>query len=78
MPAPSAYGMLVALREQVKEERRQELVRAIASHGRDPLKAAYHTGLADGRNAIAQAIDTILNTASISKGDNASGRQHAV
>lgn len=74
MPGPSTYSALVALREQVTQERQQEIVRAIGFRESDPRRSAYHTGLADGKNGIVGALNIILNSASITKGDKASGR----
>lgn len=74
MPGPSTYSSLVALREQVAKERFAEMRRAIGFRESDPRRAAYHAGLADGRNGIVDAINDILNSASITKGDKASGR----
>lgn len=65
--------MLVTLIEQVKMERRQELQRAIALRGNDPIKCAYHTGLADGKNNIVGKLRMMLNELSISKGGMANG-----
>jgi hypothetical protein len=74
MPGSSQAALLVTLIEQVRMERQQEIKRAIAFRGNDPVKCAYHTGLADGRNNIIAKLRAILNGESISKGDNGSGR----
>jgi hypothetical protein len=74
MPGPSTYSALVTLREQIAKERQQEVVRAIGFRESDPRRSAYHTGLADGKNGIIDALNTILNSASITKGDRRSGR----
>lgn len=65
--------MLVTLIEQVRQDRRQEINRAIALRQSDPVKSAYHTGLADGKNNIIGKLRAILNGESISKGDRANG-----
>jgi hypothetical protein len=75
MPGPHPVGMLTQLIEQVRMEQRQELKRAIGLRQSDPVKSAYHTGLADGRNGIINALHTILNSASISKGGNTNAGQ---
>ena len=51
---------LLALRRTVLREREQELERAMEYRKlNQPVKAAYHTGLADGRNRIADALESI-------------------
>lgn len=74
MPGPSQAGLLIALIEQVKMERQQEVKRALEFRGNDPIRCAYHTGLADGRNGIVKALEHMLNSASINKGDRVNGR----
>lgn len=74
MPGPSATSALIELREQIKFEQQQELKRAIGLRNADPVKSAYHTGLADGRNGIIKALNGILISDSMRKGDRASGR----
>lgn len=70
MPGPGAVGLLIQLMEQVKMEQRQEVKRAIELRGSDPVKSAYHTGLADGKNNIVSKLRAILQSESISKGGN--------
>jgi hypothetical protein len=75
MPPASFGSMLIQLIEQVHMEQRQELKRAIGLRQSDPIKSAYHTGLADGRNGIINALRAMLNSASISKGGNTNAGQ---
>lgn len=70
MPGPGVAGLIIAMRERVAMERRQEMKRAVALHQSDPRRSAYHLGLADGKNGIVKELTDILNSASISKGEN--------
>lgn len=74
MPYATSASQLIELIGQVKHERHKELLRALGFRKSDPIKAAYHTGLADGRNGIVTALETLLNSTSIRKGDKESGR----
>lgn len=48
------------LEAEIKHERQQHISRAVEyqNHG-DPRMAAYHTGLADGRNSVLTTLRTL-------------------
>ena len=71
-------GMVIAMREQIVKERQRELVRALEFRRSNPSRAAYHTGLADGKNGVVRQLTDILNSASMSMGDNENGRVSSV
>lgn len=73
MPKPDVWEKLGHLRDEVRKERRQEIARAIGFRDSDPRRAAYHAGLADGKNGVANQIEAIMNSEGIMKGDKAYG-----
>ena len=62
-------GQLIELRNQVKFEQHQEVLRALEFRDAgDDRKAAYHLGLADGRNNMVDKLEAILRSQGVTHG----------
>lgn len=66
---PTMVSQIIELHARVKYEQQLEIKRALMFRKSDPIKSAYHTGLADGRQGIATALQTILGKAGERKGE---------
>lgn len=78
MPKQNVAAMIIAMRDELTASRQQELKRALGFRESNPKQAAYHTGLADGKNEVARKLTDILNASSIAKGDKDYGRPERV
>ncbi len=48
------------LHDQIEADRKRELGRAVELQSCDPKQAAYHIGLADGRNAMLAELRILM------------------
>lgn len=61
-------SMRVSLLQQgFAARRRAELLRAVDYRESDPIKAAYHTGVADGHNNVVRQLSGLLSSITMAK-----------
>jgi hypothetical protein len=64
MAALGITGRLIELREQIRHDQRIEILRALNFRDqKEHVKAAYHLGLADGRNNLIRELTSIADAA---------------
>lgn len=61
----STASRIIEMQRKFIELKRQEIQRAIGFRESDPVRAAYHTGVADGHNNVVKELSLLLDTTSL-------------
>lgn len=61
----STASRIIEMQRAFIERRRLEINRAIDFRESDPIRAAYHTGVADGHNNVVKELSLLLDTTSL-------------